>query len=208
VRIFALAVVVFAASIAGVGQAASAFTTSKGSPRALLASGLKPDGWGASISQAESAVAAYPGVLGVACYGVAMRLPGVVVVARFRKHVFGPLAVPPSWVGYWTWPGDRIWPPGGWIPLWWFSGSVLYDSRSEWVYGMTRYWDKLWCLGTAAKRRIGQPWLPVKFSLVFDPKSRTRWVIYRLRGVSIGTLWEDFNPFQGMPELEFVKLKP
>jgi hypothetical protein len=49
-------------------------------------------------------------------------------------------------------------------------------SSSTWVTRGRRYWDKLWCSGTTQTGKI--------FTLVYDAKSRTRSVIYRLINVT------------------------
>jgi len=178
VRIFALAAVVFAASIAGVGQAASAFTTSK--RPVVLMGGLKPDGWGASISQAQHTLLAYPGIVPeVDCFGILMRRPVV------RRNGI---------IRYFNLPRNAFW--------FLFSGDPRrFDPESAWVYGMTRYWDKLFCI-------VGVERTPF-VTLIFDPKSRNRWVIYRVKGASIDDLYGSFFPTVRISAgVEFVKRKP
>ena len=52
-----------------------------------------------------------------------------------------------------------------------------YPRRSStWVIRGARHWDKLWCSGTTQKGKV--------FRLVYDAKSRTRSVIYRLINVT------------------------
>lgn len=55
----------------------------------------------------------------------------------------------------------------------WLSSSLV---------GLSRNWDKLFCTG----RTMSSP--QSVFSLVFDQKSRSSWIIYRLRGSSLTEL--------------------
>jgi hypothetical protein len=50
-------------------------------------------------------------------------------------------------------------------------------GTSSFVHGQTRYWDKLVCFGGT--------YSGATFGLIFDAKSATGWIIYRLKGASI-----------------------
>lgn len=45
---------------------------------------------------------------------------------------------------------------------------------------MTRYWDKLLCFGSTYTGQV--------FGLIFDAKSSSGWIIYRLDGATIGEI--------------------
>lgn len=62
-----------------------------------------------------------------------------------------------------------------------FGAVIPGESRSSWVDGMTRYWDKLVCGG---KTRRGHD-----YALVYDQKGAKSWTIYRLRGVALDELY-------------------
>ena len=51
-----------------------------------------------------------------------------------------------------------------------------YDT--SWVSGLTRYWDKLQCVGNVYAH-------PGVFTLIEDSKGAYSWVIYRLHGATI-----------------------
>jgi hypothetical protein len=53
-------------------------------------------------------------------------------------------------------------------------------ATSSFIHGQTRYWDKLICFGGT--------YSGATFGLIFDAKSATGWIIYRLRGASISDL--------------------
>ena len=64
--------------------------------------------------------------------------------------------------------------------------GILMRGYPPWLsssrVGLTRDWDKLLCTGrTWSSPQAG-------FSLVFDQKSRSSWIVYRLRGSSLTKL--------------------
>jgi hypothetical protein len=92
--------------------------------------GLRPDGWGQTVTAAGAALRQrYPGVRADYCTGVIM---------------------------------------------------IGYESASWSVNGMTRYWDKLVCLGRTYSGSY--------FGLVFDQKGPRSWIIYRLNGATLDEL--------------------
>ena len=58
----------------------------------------------------------------------------------------------------------------------------LTASQSSWVHGMTRYWDKLVCAGYTYTTGS------TIFVLIYDAKSASGWIIYRLKNVTITAL--------------------
>jgi len=57
---------------------------------------------------------------------------------------------------------------------------IGYENDSSWVHGLTRYWDKLFCVGYV----LSGP----EFSLIYDAKGPGQVIAYRLHGVSIAAL--------------------
>ena len=55
-------------------------------------------------------------------------------------------------------------------------------ATSSFVVGLTRYWDKLACVGYTYS--TGK----TIFALVYDAKGPHAWIIYRLRGVPVSAL--------------------
>jgi hypothetical protein len=57
-----------------------------------------------------------------------------------------------------------------------------YEAQSSTVHGLSRYWDKLFCVAFTTRQKL-------PMSMVYDQKSASGWVIYRLRGGSVGDLY-------------------